>query len=532
MSTGPSLISAKDYLYRGMPVVISQTLCDSFDDLALAGEQAVLTGNCGLCNEQGIYPCNCGLDRRSACQRGSSNCCGYHAMTLTGYDNNHAGGAFRVINSWGPNWGDGGYFWLTYDAYAADVYRAFILHDAENSTPSPQPDPRPDPSSDLPNLQVRSWNATYDPRPRGRGQLQYSVANTGTGIAPSGADVNFMLSENSRISSTDHFVVWETIPFDLRPGRAATRDQDNQLDFSFPDGLPEGTYWMAVWVDDFDVVEESNEDDNVSLGEGRVTIENTLPDLYVRKWYAEWDGYGNGTLTYEVENIGKSSVPHGDWDINLVLSPDETIGIGGNEIFLFYEASTYALDPGANVYRDDSSPAYFNIYQDAFGDSVPSGLYYMAVWVDDLEFVEESNELNNYSLGGNLIDISYASSSVAATDGDRAHSPVVASADGASALVKQSPFVQPTRQVLNRLYNGHELPTHDALVKKVRIERTPQGGMSLTVAEDTSPSLLSEDGDEGLPSRTQQRRSADTVIFPIVEEFFMPQNTPTSQGGK
>ena len=345
-----------------------------------------------------------------------------------------------------------------------------------------------------------------------------------------------MLSENQRITSADTFVVWETIPIDLQPGGAVSRDQGNELGFSFPDGIAEGTYWMAVWVDDLDIVEESDEDDNVSLGEGRVIIENTLPDLYVRNWYAEWDDYGNGTLTYEVENIGRSSVDHGLWDINLVLSPDEIIG-NGDEWTLFYEAATYALNPDANVYRDDSNPAYFNIYQDAFGFSVPSGVYYMAVWVDDLADVEESNELNNYSLGGNLVDISYASSPVVTSDGDQVHSPVVAGADGASALVRQSPFVQPTRQVLNRLYNGHELPTHDALVKKVRIERTPQGGTSLTVVADattsnTPPSLLSEDGDEELPVRTQQRRSADTVIFPIVKEFFMPQNSLTNQGGK
>ena len=508
-----SVRDLKGYLVEGMPVVIGMTTCDAFRKLQ--GSNAVY-------NSFGGHDC------------------GGHAVTIVGYNDNRFGGAFRVINSWGTGWGDGGYFWLPYSFFPYAVGTSFILADAENPAPVVPP-VIPPPRDDLPNLQVRNWNVTYDPRPRGRGQLQYSVANTGTGIAPSGADVNFMLSENRRISSTDYFVVWETISFDLRPGRAATRDQDNQLDFSFPDNLPEGTYYMAVWVDDFDVVEESNEDDNVSLGEGRVTIENTLPDLYVRKWYAEWDYYsGNGTLTYEVENIGRSSVHHGDWDINLVLSPDETIGGEdgyNNEIFLFYEASTYALNPGANVYRDDSSPAYFNIYQDAFGYSVPSGVYYMAVWVDDLEVIEESNELNNYSLGGNLIDISYASSPVAAADGDRAHSPVLGGADGASALVQQSPFVQPTRQVLNRLYNGHELPTHDALVKKVRIERTPQGGMSLTVVEDvttsdTSPSLLSEDGDEELPAHTQQRRSADTVIFPVVEEFFMPQNNPPNQGGK
>lgn len=38
-----------------------------------------------------------------------------HMMLIVGYDDDRA--AFRVLNSWGPDWGDGGYVWLTYDAY-------------------------------------------------------------------------------------------------------------------------------------------------------------------------------------------------------------------------------------------------------------------------------------------------------------------------------------------------------------------------------------------------------------------------------
>jgi len=38
----------------------------------------------------------------------------YHAMTVIGYDNNFAGGAFLVQNSWGDNWGENGRFWIRY----------------------------------------------------------------------------------------------------------------------------------------------------------------------------------------------------------------------------------------------------------------------------------------------------------------------------------------------------------------------------------------------------------------------------------
>ena len=75
------------------------------------------------------------------------------------------------------------------------------------------------------------------------------------------------------------------------------------------------------------------------------------------------------------------------------------------------------------------------------------------------------------------------------------------------------------------------------LVQEVRIERTPLGGMSLTVvadgtSSDMPPPSLSEDSDGELPTRGQQRQSADMIIFPVVEKFPMPQNNPAHQGGK
>lgn len=42
---------------------------------------------------------------------------GLHAMTIVGYDDEKS--AFRVINSWGSDWGDQGYFWLGYDSFDA-----------------------------------------------------------------------------------------------------------------------------------------------------------------------------------------------------------------------------------------------------------------------------------------------------------------------------------------------------------------------------------------------------------------------------
>jgi len=43
---------------------------------------------------------------------------GGHAMCVVGYDDNKAGGAFLVQNSWGVEWGNSGYIWIKYATFA------------------------------------------------------------------------------------------------------------------------------------------------------------------------------------------------------------------------------------------------------------------------------------------------------------------------------------------------------------------------------------------------------------------------------
>lgn len=38
-----------------------------------------------------------------------------HAMLVVGYSDNY--NAFKVVNSWGANWGDGGFVWIDYEAF-------------------------------------------------------------------------------------------------------------------------------------------------------------------------------------------------------------------------------------------------------------------------------------------------------------------------------------------------------------------------------------------------------------------------------
>lgn len=67
---------------------------------------------------------------------------GYHAMTLTGYDERKQ--AFRVINSWGRKWGDGGFGWISYNSFAKEAREAFVIR--VSTQPQPEPIVIPEPS--------------------------------------------------------------------------------------------------------------------------------------------------------------------------------------------------------------------------------------------------------------------------------------------------------------------------------------------------------------------------------------------------
>jgi C1A family cysteine protease len=52
---------------------------------------------------------------------------GGHAMCVVGYDDNFAGGAFELQNSWGTDWGDRGYGWVSYADFSRFVNEAYEL---------------------------------------------------------------------------------------------------------------------------------------------------------------------------------------------------------------------------------------------------------------------------------------------------------------------------------------------------------------------------------------------------------------------
>jgi hypothetical protein len=74
-----------------------------------------------------------------------------HAMVVVGYDDYKEGGAFRVLNSWGTDWADGGYVWMRYNdfiqwcAVALQPFaNPFTKEPEEKKVIEPDPIPTPD----------------------------------------------------------------------------------------------------------------------------------------------------------------------------------------------------------------------------------------------------------------------------------------------------------------------------------------------------------------------------------------------------
>ena len=72
---------------------------------------------------------------------------GGHAMVVVGYDD--AQRAFRLMNSWGSQWGDNGFCWVDYDLFRKVVNEGYVAKDARNGPAPAEPD-RPQPKPDEP----------------------------------------------------------------------------------------------------------------------------------------------------------------------------------------------------------------------------------------------------------------------------------------------------------------------------------------------------------------------------------------------
>lgn len=74
------------------------------------------------------YVAHDGLFRPSEDERNRNTVTTPHALTIVGFDDELYGGAFRMVNSWGTEWGDDGFCWISYEDFNAFQEAAYMIY--------------------------------------------------------------------------------------------------------------------------------------------------------------------------------------------------------------------------------------------------------------------------------------------------------------------------------------------------------------------------------------------------------------------
>jgi hypothetical protein len=65
---------------------------------------------------------------------GPQSSCGPHTIVIVGFDDRLAGGAVRILNSWGTKWGDNGKAWMSYAVLKKRLREAYVDYGPEEAT--------------------------------------------------------------------------------------------------------------------------------------------------------------------------------------------------------------------------------------------------------------------------------------------------------------------------------------------------------------------------------------------------------------
>jgi Papain family cysteine protease len=173
----------------------------------------------------------------SAVLDGSSR--GGHAMTIVGYDD--ARKAFRIVNSWGKDWGDSGFAWLDYNLMTNSQFTHSLFVAYSDATIKPNPvDPPPSNNGDF-DLALPVCNDNDDPNQSDRRYriLDYDVYNIGRKTINSSSRWSTIYMYYNAYDADDYGVLlhqYVTNEF----GAAGTNN-------SYPNGLGEwGNWWYNV----------------------------------------------------------------------------------------------------------------------------------------------------------------------------------------------------------------------------------------------------------------------------------------------
>jgi len=213
----------------------------------------------------------------------------YHAMVIAGYDN--AKNAFKVINSWGKNWGANGYIWIEYNFFLNEFcqnnngQKALFMAVNEGGGIAPPDDPDPVSSG----VDLAAWvfddydDGYYQGSPKRVSDFNiYNIGNETASankqwsvyyLAFNAYDANdygvlFNCDVNTSVAyGTESCVNFNNCTYNVNipSGSDLGYEFSNGSSFGFAYTMPNitGYYYLVAYVDPFDAFAETDETNNL-----------------------------------------------------------------------------------------------------------------------------------------------------------------------------------------------------------------------------------------------------------------------------
>jgi len=223
----------------------------------------------------------------------------HHSLVVCGYDDTIGpNGAFRVINSWGTNWGDGGFLWIDQDYFSSDDFSSITMVALPKPVnPDNDNDALPDnlvAGADLVLWNLQEYETPDAGNPSDR-SLLYTVANQGTETILATTDWNVSFVCYNAFDPVDYSIIiydyysddygsygendflasgglgllnwWNYVDIPGGSNVGIEIFDDNYPDFHWNYVVPNlnGYYYFVLLTDAFNVIDEPNEINNFAF---------------------------------------------------------------------------------------------------------------------------------------------------------------------------------------------------------------------------------------------------------------------------
>lgn len=334
----PTVTSIKQQLVNKMPIILGAKLADNF-----------MTWN-----SDNVLSSNTTYDKVGQHA--------YHALTIVGYDDRKgAGGAFKIVNSWGTSWGSKGFIWVDYNF----LLNTFISYDGHGNkevivmsetTTKPQDDTNPQPNST--GVDLVAWvnqdYSTYQSTGSSTARIvDLDIYNDGSADAkPQTPWTAYYIYYNAR-NANDYGILFHhtyttknlgtgqitcdggncslnvPIPSSSSLSQQLFGNDDGvQVDYEMPSNLS-GSYYLVLIVDADGTFNEANEEDNFFYTTDR--------PIKFKNGYAARQGYGQvaGTAFSFKNQLTVKSPIKSRREFNSVVKSGNLNAYSPQEIFSF-----------------------------------------------------------------------------------------------------------------------------------------------------------------------------------------------------